>query len=73
MMLGSLAVAALEGVPDPTTGQARPDPRQAADLIDLLVLLRGKTEGHRTPAESEALDSLVYDLQLRYVTVTARR
>jgi len=42
----------------------------ALDAIDLLVLLREKTEGHRSGDESRILDELIYDLQVRYVQVT---
>lgn len=71
MMLGSTAAAAL-GAPDPVTGEAERDPAQAATLIDLLGLLRERTEGNRTPDETQVLDELIYDLQLRYVQVTKR-
>ena len=70
MMLASFALAALEGVRDPASGQVHRDPHQAAELIDILILLRERTEGRRTPEESQALDELVYDLQLRYVKAT---
>jgi len=71
VMLGSTAAVAL-GAPDPLTGESHRDPAQAADVIDLLVLLRQRTEGHRTPEETQVLDELVYDLQLRYVEVMKR-
>jgi hypothetical protein len=70
MMLASFALAALEGVRDPASGQTHKDPHQAAELIDTLILLRERTEGRRTPEESQALDELLYDLQLRYVRAT---
>ena len=44
----------------------------SADAIDLLILLREKTEGHRSPEESRILDEVLYDLQLRYVHATKR-
>ena len=69
MMLASSAVVALGEVPDPVTGQRHPDPAQAAELIDLLALLREKTEGRRSPDETQALEELIYDLQVRYVNV----
>ncbi len=70
MMLASSAVIALGDASDPATGQSDPDPLQAAELIELLVLLREKTEGHLTPDEAQLLGELIYDLQLRYVRVT---
>ncbi len=72
MMLGSVAAAALEGMPDSGGGQAKRDLRQAAELIDVLVLLREKTEGRRTPEETKVLHEVVYGLQLRYVEATRR-
>lgn len=71
VMLGTTAAAAL-GAPDPVTGETHHDPAHAAAVIDLLGLLRERTEGHRTPEETEVLDGLIYDLQLRYVQVTKR-
>jgi len=72
MMLASSAVIALGDAPDPVTGQRQMDLPQAADAIDLLVLLREKTEGNRSGEESQILEELIYDLQLRYVRVTKR-
>jgi Domain of unknown function (DUF1844) len=70
MMLGSLALAGLEGVQDPAMGQVERDPRQAAEVIDMLMLLRDKTDGHRTSDETRVLEELIYDLQIRYVKAT---
>jgi hypothetical protein len=72
-MLASSAVVALGETADPATGQARRDPGAASEVIDLLVLLREKTEGHRTPRESQLLEELIYDLQLRYVAAMKPR
>jgi len=72
MMLASSAVVALGDAPNPLTGQHQVDLAQAADAIDLLILLREKTEGHRSPEESRILDEVLYDLQLRYVHATKR-
>ena len=72
MMLASSAVVALGEIPDPLTGQHHPDLGQAAEVIDLLALLREKTEGRRSPDETQALEELIYDLQVRYVNVTKR-
>jgi hypothetical protein len=70
MMLATSAVVALGEAPDPATGQVRRDQTAAADVIDLLVLLREKTEGNRTPRETQLIEGLIYDLQLRYVAAT---
>ncbi len=73
LMLASSAVVALGETADPATGQPRRDPGAASEVIDLLVLLREKTEGHRTPRESQLLEELIYDLQLRYVAAMKPR
>jgi hypothetical protein len=72
MMLASSAVISLGDAPDPVTGQRHHDPANAADAIDLLLLLREKTEGNRSPEESQVLEEIIYDLQLRYVNATKR-
>lgn len=72
MMLASSAVVALGDAPDPLTGQRQVDLAQAADAIDLLILLREKTEGNRSPDENRILEEVLYDLQLRYVQATKR-
>jgi len=72
MMLGSSALMALGEAAEPGMAAPRPNPQEAAALVDLLVLLREKTEGHRTPEETEVLGELLYDLQLRYINLTKR-
>ena len=41
--------------------------RDHVQAIDLLALLRVKTEGNRTDQESHLLEEMLYDLQLRFV------
>jgi hypothetical protein len=67
MMLATEVVIALGDEPDPASGQREQDLPHAAEAIDLLLLLREKTEGNRTPEETQVLDELLYELQLRYV------
>jgi hypothetical protein len=70
MMLASEAVIAVGDAPDPASGQRQRDLPHAADMIDVLVLLREKTEGNRTAEETQILDEVLYDLHLRYVRAT---
>jgi hypothetical protein len=70
VMLATEAVIALGDEADPATGERRQDLSHATEAIDLLLLLRDKTEGNRTAEESQLLEDLVYDLQLRYVRAT---
>jgi hypothetical protein len=70
VMLASSATLALGEAADPMTGEVHVDLDQAAEIIDLLALLREKTEGNRTPEETQVLEEVIYDLQLRYVAAT---
>jgi hypothetical protein len=73
MMLAQSAMMALGEASEPGMGAPRANPQEAAALVDLLLLLREKTEGNRTAEESEVLGELVYDLQLRYINLTKPR
>jgi hypothetical protein len=72
VMLASFAMAGLEGVADSATGRGHRDLAQTAEVIDTLMLLREKTEGHRSAQETQTLEALIYDLQIRYVDATRR-
>lgn len=67
MMLATEAIVALGDAPDPLTGQQQRALPQAAEMIDLLLLLRDKTQGNRTTDETQILEDVLYDLQIRYV------
>jgi hypothetical protein len=54
------------------TGQSRIDLEQAREAIDILLLLRSKTESNRTEEESRLLEEILYDLHLRFVRATER-
>ncbi len=55
-------------------GEATPvDLAQAQFSIDLLRVLREKTEGRRSPDESRLLDGLLYDLEMRFVRAVRSR
>jgi hypothetical protein len=66
-MLASSALVNLGEAADPATGERVLDLEQAKEAIDLLALLRVKTNGNRTDQESHLLEEMLYDLQLRFV------
>jgi hypothetical protein len=47
-----------------------PDLDGAHSLIELLGVLKEKTEGHRTPQEDQLLDGLLYELRMAFVQAT---
>jgi hypothetical protein len=64
--LGAQASMLLMGGPE---GEA-PDLEGARSLIELLGVLKEKTEGQRTPPEDQLIDGLLYELRMAYVQAT---
>lgn len=67
MSLGTAVFMHLGDLPNPETGKAEPNLPLAKQTIDLLGLLRQKTQNNLTVEEEHLFDSLLYDLRLRYV------
>jgi hypothetical protein len=67
IMLATSALMNLGEAADPETGERVLDLGQAKEAIDLLSLLKLKTEGNRTDQESHLLEEMLYDLQMRFV------
>jgi hypothetical protein len=65
--LGTQALIALGQIPNPLTNKAEVDHDQARHCIDLIGMLDGKTAGNRTPAESQLLEELLYELRMLFV------
>ncbi len=65
--LGTQAMVALGVVPNPVTEKTEKDLVSAKYTIDLLEMLREKTEGNRTDEETKVLMGLLFDLRMRYV------
>lgn len=67
IMFANSALVSLGAVPEPGADERRLDLDQARSAIDVLIMLRDKTQGNRTDQESRLLEELVYDLQMRFV------
>lgn len=52
---------------------ATPNPREAAHLIEVLAMLKDKTEGNLDESEEQLLDAVLYDLRMEYVALTAEK
>jgi hypothetical protein len=63
------ATMSLGLVPDPVSGKPEKNLPQAKHFIDTLEVLQQKTEGNRTPEESEDLEVMLYQLRMAYVQV----
>ncbi len=64
--LGSSALLHLGEIERPEGGATK-DLVMAKHTIDLLEMLHGKTKGNLTSNEEKLLESLLYDLRLRYI------
>ena len=67
MSLASSAAMALGLAPDPHGGNVKKDKDMAKFNIDLLVMLQEKTKGNLTSDEQRFLESVVSDLQIKFV------
>jgi len=70
MLINAMAQPALlylGEIPHPATGQATLDLEGARLQIDMLDLLRVKCRGNLTPQEESLLESVLYQLRMRYV------
>lgn len=53
--------------PDPVTKEGRRNLPAAKQTIDILNILKTKTEGNLDEGEKEMLDGILYELRMRYV------
>ena len=56
-------------MPDPTSGKSEKNLPLAKHLIDLLEVLQQKTEGNRTPEETEDIEAMLHQLRMLYVQI----
>jgi hypothetical protein len=65
LSLGAQASLLLSGPPE---GEGAGDAlAEARTMIDVLEMLKDKTEGRRTPGEDQVLEGLLYELRMAYV------
>ena len=68
LSLGSRAGVLLAGEGDePELGEPAARLREARSIIAILEMLKGKTEGRRTPPEDQILEALLYELRMGYL------
>lgn len=66
--LGMQALLLLGELSDPQAkDKAKPDYQQARYTIDLIDMLKKKTEGNLTSEETSLIENLLYDLRTRYL------
>jgi len=65
--LSTQALAHLGEIPHPIDNQVAVELGAAKQLIDILGILKDKTKGNLDAAESALLESMLYDLRIKYV------
>ena len=70
--LSTQALILLGEVHDPS-GAPAPDLVGAKQLIDIVGMLKTKTNGNLDAAEANLLDNILYDLRMKYVQRTTRK
>jgi hypothetical protein len=69
-LAGSAAVH-FGDVADPATGEKRPpNLEQAGHVIAVMTVLEEKTRGNLTNEERQFLEQVLYELRMRFVTLT---
>lgn len=66
MSLANSAMVYLE-TKDPIAGRAQQNMAACKQMIDWMALLQRKTEGNRTPEESQLLETLLYELRMQFL------
>lgn len=65
--LSTQALVHLGELPDPQTNQPAPDLPAAQQLIDIIAMLENKTRGNLDHEEQAMLESILFDLRMKYV------
>ncbi len=71
LSLNTAALIHLGELPNPETNEKSVNLALARHTIDTLDMLREKTRGNLTPDEERLLESILYELRIRYVKLTS--
>lgn len=69
LSVASSAAMSLGMAPDPSTGQTSVDKKMAQFNIDLLEMLKTKTENNRNAEEDQLIKQLISDLKMKFVSL----
>ncbi|MGD0277067.1 MAG: DUF1844 domain-containing protein [Syntrophales bacterium] len=67
LSLSTSAMFHFGDIPDPATGQPEKNLSAAKQTIDILSMLKTKTQGNLDSQEQSLLDGMLYELRMRYV------
>lgn len=67
MSLATTAAVHFGDVADPATGASQANLPAASQMIDILAMLKEKTQGNLDAEEQELVETLLYELRMRFV------
>jgi hypothetical protein len=67
LLLGTMAARRLDGVARAEPGERNERLHAARDTVDMIASLKKRTTGRLSPEEERVMDSVLKDLQARYV------
>lgn len=72
MSLSTSVFIHLGEIPDPTSNQKSINLPLAKQTIDLIAMLKEKTEGNRTEDEDRLMDELLYNLRMKFLALSKK-
>ena len=73
IMLATTAMQQMGKLVNPATGKTEINLEGAQATIDLIDMLKKKTEGNLDQDEEQLVTNLLYDLKLKYVAIIKKR
>jgi len=70
LSLSASALMHLGELPDPVTQKKEKNLPQARQTIDIIDMLKEKTQGNLKEEEKRLVDNILYDLRMRYVNIS---
>ena len=67
LSLATTGMVHLGEIPEPSTGQKMEDLEAAHQMIDILAILKEKTEGNLSAKESHLLENVLYELRMKFM------
>ncbi len=67
LSLATTGMVHLGEIPEPSTGQKMEDLEAARQMIDILGILKEKTEGNLSTEESHLLENVLYELRMKFM------
>ena len=68
LSLATTGMVHLGEIPEPSTGQTLENLEAARQMIDILGILKEKTEGNLTPEESQLMENMLYELRMSFLS-----